>query len=129
KGLHTSLHNTGIIGRFIGLLTYKATLCGKRVRVISEQDTSKTCCVCGHKKNRMPLYQRTYHCEKCGNTLDRDVNSTVNIMLRFLSQNALWTRYQQFVDTLRQTVVGYAERPTPIYSKEAPFSTVQSVVL
>jgi len=50
KGLHTSLHNTGIIGRFIGLLTYKAELCGKRVRVISERDTSKICCACGHKR-------------------------------------------------------------------------------
>ena len=129
KGLHTSLHNTGIIGRFIGLLTYKAELCGKRVRVISERDTSKTCCACGHKKDRMPLYQRTYHCEMCGNTVDRDVNSSVNIMLRFLSQNALWTRYQQFVDNLRQTGMGYAERPTSIYSKEAPFSTVQPVAV
>lgn len=25
-------------------------------------------------------------------------------MLRFLSQNGLWTAYQQFVDNLRQTV-------------------------
>jgi len=129
KALHTSLHNTGIIGRFIGLLTYKAKLCGKRVGVISEQDTSKTCCACGNKKDRMPLYQRTYHCEICGNTVDRDVNSSVNIMLRFLSTNALWTRHQQFVDNLRQTGMEYAERPTSIYSKEAPSSTVQPIAL
>jgi putative transposase len=42
-------------------------------------------------------------CE-CGNNLDRDKNSSINIMLRFLSQNGLWTAYQQFVDNLRQTV-------------------------
>jgi hypothetical protein len=61
--------------------------------------------------------------------VDRDVNSSINIMLRFLSMNALWTRYQQFVDNLRQTDMGYAESPMSIYSKEAPSSTVRPVAL
>ena len=50
----------------------------------------------------MPLYKRQYVCD-CGNNIDRDENSAINIMLRFLSQNALWTSYQQFVDNMRQT--------------------------
>lgn len=37
----------------------------------------------------------------CGNRIDRDRNSAINIMTRYLSQNALWTGYQQFVDNLR----------------------------
>jgi putative transposase len=39
----------------------------------------------------------------CGNLIDRDKNSTISIMLRFLSQNAMWTGYQQFVGNLRNT--------------------------
>jgi len=102
NGLHSSLHNTGNIGRFVRFLTYKAKLIGKRVVEINERKTSKRCCVCGNEQE-MPLYKRTYDCEICGNKIDRDENSAINIMLRFLSQNGLWTAYQQFVDNLRQT--------------------------
>jgi putative transposase len=38
----------------------------------------------------------------CGSNIYRDRNSFINIMLRFLSQNALLTGYQQLVDNLRQ---------------------------
>jgi putative transposase len=53
----------------------------------------------------------------CGNVIDRDRNSAVAIIVRFLSQNALWTGYQQFVGNLRKTGL-----PTPkleVYSQEA----------
>ena len=50
----------------------------------------------------MPLEIREYMCG-CGNVIDRDKNSAINIMLRYLSQNGLWTAYQQFADNLRQT--------------------------
>ncbi|MHA1947290.1 MAG: RNA-guided endonuclease InsQ/TnpB family protein [Candidatus Hodarchaeales archaeon] len=109
KSLHRGVHNTGHLGRFVELLTYKAKLIGKRVIVIDERATSKTCAFCGHKKERMPLSERTYHCEICGIVIDRDQNSAINIMKRFLSHNALCTGYQQFissVDNLRQTVYG-----------------------
>ena len=119
KGLHTSLQNTGSIGRFVGFLTYKAKLVGKRVIEINERGTSKRCCVCGSKKD-MPLYKRSYECGICGNKMDRDDNSSVNIMLRFLSQNGLWMAYQQFVDNLRQT--GIAIQQQALYSQEAPSS-------
>jgi len=101
KGLHRSLHNTGHIGRIVGFLTYKAKRVGKRIVEISERGTSKKCCVCA-KEQAMPLYKRDYVCE-CGNTMDRDRNSAINIMLRYLSQNGLWTAYWQFVSNLRQT--------------------------
>ncbi|MFX0066061.1 MAG: RNA-guided endonuclease InsQ/TnpB family protein [Candidatus Hermodarchaeota archaeon] len=95
KGLNRAVHNTGHLGRFVELLTYKAQKLGKKVIVIDERHTSKTCCVCGQQQ-AMPLHQRHYHCE-CGNQLDRDQNAAVNILCRFLSQHALWTSYQQFL--------------------------------
>ena len=104
KNINRGVHNTGHLGRFVELLTYKAKLMGKRVITIDERGTSKTCAFCGHKKIKMPLYQRVYHCENCEIVIDRDCNSAINIMKRFLSLNASCTGYQQFlaiVDNLR----------------------------
>src|SRR3989338_4339970 len=101
KGLHRSLQNTGHIGRIVGFLTYKAKLVGKRIVEINERGTSKKCCMCG-KEQDMPLQKREYICD-CGNRIDRDRNSAINIMLRYLSQNGLWKSYWQFVSNLRQT--------------------------
>lgn len=84
KGLNRSLQSTGALGRFARLLTYKAKLVGKKVIEVSEKDTTKECCVCGRKEDR-PLYERTIRCD-CGNEMDRDRNSAVNILDRFLSQ-------------------------------------------
>jgi putative transposase len=84
RSLHRGMQNTGSIARFVSFLDYKARLAGKKVIKINERDTSKTCCVCGKKKD-MPLRERQYICD-CGNNIDRDRNSAVNIMQRFLSQ-------------------------------------------
>ncbi|WP_332448597.1 RNA-guided endonuclease InsQ/TnpB family protein [Methanoculleus sp.] len=115
-GLNRSTQNSGHLSRFIGFLTYKATLIGKSVIKIDERDTTKTCCVCGAVHD-MPLWKRVMDCE-CGNCIDRDQNSAVNIMVRFLSQHALWTGYRQFAGNLRQTGPRIPE--TPGYSQEAP---------
>lgn len=117
KGLNRSTQNNGYLSQFVGFLTYKAALAGKKVIEIDERYTSKTCYVCG-KRHDMPLWKRTMECD-CGNVLDRDRNSSINIMLRFLSQNAKWTGYQQFADNLRQTGL-----PVPItvqdYTRRKP---------
>ena len=62
----------------------------------------------------MPLSERTYQCEVCGIVRNRDHNSAINIMKRFLSHNALWTGYQYFInriDNLRYTVNGKTKVP------------------
>ena len=101
KSIHRSMQNTGIIGRFVKYLTYKSEIAGKKTIDICERRTTVTCCCCG-KQHDMPLTKRIMNCD-CGNVIDRDKNSSINIMLRFLSQNGLWTSYQQFVGNLRQT--------------------------
>jgi putative transposase len=102
RSTNRGTHNSGYIGRFAQFLTYKAESLGKRVIRIDESYTSKKCCVCGAIKN-MPLGYRTYECDYCGNILDRDMNSSVNILLRYFKHNALWTSYQSMIDNLRQT--------------------------
>jgi|SRR3972149_9250158 len=99
--LNRSTQNQGYLSRFVGFLTYKAQKIGKRVIEINERGTSRGCYVCG-KTHDMPLSKRIMHCD-CGNIIDRDRNSAINIIIRFLSQNGLWTTYQQFVDNLRKT--------------------------
>jgi putative transposase len=99
--LNRSVQNNGFLGRFVRFLTYKAELAGKRVIEIDESYTSKRCYACG-KMYDMPLWVRVMKCD-CGNVIDRDRNSAVGIMLRFLSQNALWTGYHQFCGNLRKT--------------------------
>ncbi|CAG0970616.1 MAG: transposase [Candidatus Methanoperedens nitroreducens] len=101
KSLNRSTQNNGYLSQFVRFLTYKAELIGKKVIEIDERKTSKRCYVCG-KEHDMPLWKRTMNCD-CGNVIDRDRNSSIYIMLRFLSQNAMWTGYQQFVGNLRQT--------------------------
>lgn len=100
RSINRSTQNQGYLSRFIGFLTYKAELRGKKVIRIDESYTSKACHSCG-KLHDMPLFKRNMVCD-CGNIIDRDRNSAINIMKRFLSQNALWTGYQQFVGNLRK---------------------------
>ncbi|MGB9929754.1 MAG: RNA-guided endonuclease InsQ/TnpB family protein [Methanosarcina sp.] len=101
KDMNRSTQNQGYLSRFIEFLAYKAELIGKKVIKIDESYTSKTCCVCG-KLHDMPLWKRNMECD-CGNSIDRDRNSAINIMGNFLLQNAMWTGLKLFVSNLRQT--------------------------
>jgi putative transposase len=57
----------------------------------------------------MLSWKRVMICD-CVNNIDRDRNSYINIMLRFLSQNALSMGYQQFIDNLRQYRIPYGSQ-------------------
>lgn len=41
--------------------------------------SSKICSCCGHKKVKLSLSERTYICEECGLTIDRDYNASLNL--------------------------------------------------
>jgi putative transposase len=107
RSLNRSVQNAGYLARSAGLLAYKSRLAGKSVIGISEANTSRMCCACG-KQHEMPLSRRTMECD-CGNSIDRDRNSAVNIMIRFLSHNTTWSGcpgsgpLEGFLGNLRQT--------------------------
>ncbi|MHA2074111.1 MAG: zinc ribbon domain-containing protein [Candidatus Hodarchaeales archaeon] len=73
------------MSRFAQFLTYKAEKLGKKVVKISEENTTKICCVCGVKKER-PLSERIIVCSNCGNQIDRDLNSSINILSKFIQE-------------------------------------------
>ncbi len=90
KTLNHSMQNTGSMGRFIQFLTYKAKRIGKRLIKIDESYTTQVCCSCGMKKKRS-LSEREIICN-CGNHIDRDLNSAINLMKKYL--------YFKFTDSL-----------------------------
>jgi putative transposase len=66
-------------GAFTTFLGYKLKEQGKLlVKVDKWFPSSKTCSVCGAKKNELALSERIYVCS-CGNILDRDINAAINI--------------------------------------------------
>ncbi len=82
KTLNHSLQNMGSMGRFATFLEYKAKLAGKRIVKIDEYLTTQVCCCCG-KVIKRALSERIIDCN-CGNRMDRDINSAINIMIVFL---------------------------------------------
>ena len=59
--------------------TYKAESAGKVVILVNPRNTSRKCSKCGNIKHDLKLSDRTYHCNTCGLTIDRDLNAAINI--------------------------------------------------
>jgi len=71
--------------KFMQMLSYKAESAGLRVFVVNAEDTTQECSRCGHVKTgdeRLGLSERIYHCNVCGLTIDRDINSALVIKKR-----------------------------------------------
>jgi putative transposase len=61
-------------------LSYKCELSGTKL-IISDRwfASSKTCSNCEYVKESLPLSERTFICEHCGLSLDRDLNAAINL--------------------------------------------------
>ena len=61
-------------------LEYKTARTGARLHVVDRwYPSSKMCSRCGRVKAKLSLAERTYRCENCGLTMDRDLNAAINI--------------------------------------------------
>lgn len=87
KRLNRAVFNDWGLYTFIEMLKYKCVLYGKELVLLDERNTSKQCSGCGNLQ-AMPLWKRTYCCVECGLVMDRDENSAVNILMRFLARLA-----------------------------------------
>ncbi len=85
--LNRAVFNDWGLYTFTRMLTYKCHLYGKELVFLDERNTSKMCSGCGTLQ-AMPLWKRTYCCTNCGLVMDRDDNSAVNILTRFLARRA-----------------------------------------
>lgn len=70
-------------------LEYKARMRGGQVVVAGRfYPSSKTCSVCGHKLEALPLAVREWACPACGSIHDRDVNAAINLKNMAVSSTA-----------------------------------------
>lgn len=61
-------------------LSYKSEWRGGKLVVADRfYASSKLCSGCGALKTKLRLSERSYHCETCGITLDRDLNAARNL--------------------------------------------------
>lgn len=68
------------LGGFLEKLKTKAEVIG--IPIIQAPQffaSSKTCSHCGHKKKELLLSERTYDCNECGLSIDRDQNAAINL--------------------------------------------------
>jgi putative transposase len=61
------------------VLKYKAPIYGSFVKEVNPYHTSKSCPRCGRISRKVG---RTFRCERCGFTLDRQLNASLNIYLK-----------------------------------------------
>ena len=67
-------------GMFTRMLEYKLAEHGKQLAKIDKWfPSSKTCSVCGYINDALKLGDRTWVCDSCGTTHDRDANAAINI--------------------------------------------------
>lgn len=112
KHLNRAVFNDWGLYTFIQMLTYKCQLYGKDLQFLDERNTSKMCSGCGNLQ-AMPLWKRTYCCVECGLVMDRDENSAVNILTRFLARLGPHTPQECGVLHVDQNSVGIMEMPCP----------------
>ena len=68
------------LGEFRRQLEYKTARSGAVLRVVDRWfPSSKTCSNCGVVKAKLSLSERTFNCDACGASMDRDLNASINI--------------------------------------------------
>jgi len=68
------------LGNFSRVISYMAANAGIEVRKAGRFfASSKLCACCGWKKEDLTLSDRTFICNDCGHTMDRDLNAAINL--------------------------------------------------
>ena len=81
------------LGEFRRQLEYKTARTGAVLCVVDRWfPSSKTCSNCGVVKAKLSLSERTFNCDACGLSIDRDVNAAINIKVAGSAQETLNAR-------------------------------------
>ncbi len=96
-------------GEFIRQLEYKAKWYGRTlVKIDRFYPSSKTCSVCGHVVDWLPLDIREWVCPACGVVHERDINAALNVLAEGLSVNACGGNVRPVRAKARQAVASEA---------------------
>ena len=68
--------------KFKEKLKYKCSVYGKKLYIVDESFTSKTCGSCGSMNDMKG--KEVYKCKSCGLEVDRDINGSRNILLKHI---------------------------------------------
>jgi len=81
RNRHLARRIAGVgMGELRRQVEYKARWAGVHLRVANRwHPSSKTCSDCHVVKAKLRLSERTFHCDSCGFTLDRDLNAARNL--------------------------------------------------
>ena len=81
-GRHVRIRKLNEVSPFLfkEILEYVASKYGVEIIYVAKgTPTTQTCSKCGHKQEKkLELKDRTFKCEHCGFTIDRDFNSAIN---------------------------------------------------
>ena len=70
--------------KFLEKLRFKCKEYQRNLIIVTEEYTSKTCGGCGWLHNTLGS-NKTFNCNKCDITIDRDINGARNILLKYLT--------------------------------------------
>ena len=112
------------LGEFRRQLEYKTSRNGVEFRVVDRwYPSSKTCSNCGVVKAKLSLSERTFNCDACSLSIDRDLNAAVNIMVAGSAPETLNARGGD-VRRADKTLSGNAD-PCEARTKQAHKSAVR----
>ena len=81
EAINRVVQNNNPVNRLIEYLRYKAAAYkAQQVDKFDERGTTKTCSKCDYVGKKLDPSQRTFTCRKCGFTVPRDINATLNQM-------------------------------------------------
>ena len=102
-------------GMFMTMLKYKAEQDGKTYLEVDRFfPSSKTCHVCLNQVDSLPLDVRTWTCDKCHTTHDRDVNAAINLREEGLRILPCGTRDKAYCPDVRRGRGGRKKSTTPL---------------
>ena len=76
--MHRSMLNQAVIGTLRDIVKWVMIRSGKTFSLVDEIYTTSTCSICGYREHKAPSI-REFTCPKCKQSLNRDINSGVNI--------------------------------------------------
>jgi len=79
KKLRMRLHDVAF-HELRSIMEYQLNKYGKKLILVNPAFTSKTCARCGYVKKDLTLADRVFVCPRCGWTVDRDYNATLNLL-------------------------------------------------
>ncbi len=111
------------LGEFRRQLEYKTARSGAALRVVDRRfPSSKTCSNCGVVKAKLSLSERTFNCDACCLSMDRDLNAAINIQVAGSAPETLNARGG---DVRRTGLVSGDAGPCEARTKQSPTGGVR----